>query len=182
MSLADLTVFALIEVTSISSLFAGSYRFLCLVSTSAFSARTYVVRVGIFGPNLSSGAVLLWLLPTVNFICDSPFLPYTRSFSICGCAVINLDSSFKPGSVHDPTSQSFSISFEGDPANDHRCASSKRYNQVQIAATQSLPSNKSQSYQTRLGVQRYPSFYLWPIRNGQFQSLDYHGTLSKSVH
>lgn len=54
------------------------------------------IRVGTVGPALSSGAPLLVLLPTLNSVCDSPFLPYTGSFSINDCAVINLDRSLPP--------------------------------------------------------------------------------------
>ena len=57
--------------------------------------QTSVATVGIVGPALSSSAFLLGFLPTLNFVRDSLFLPYTGSFSICDCAVINLDSSFK---------------------------------------------------------------------------------------
>ena len=144
----------------------------------------------IVGPALSSGALLLALLPTLNVSCYSPFLPYTNSFSICGCAVINLDSSLCPAPSHltsrETTSQSFSIFLEGDPANDRRCALSQWYNQVHMSATQLLSSNSFQSCQTKLGGRGgggsvISTSYLWPIGNRRFQGLDYHSTFPKSV-
>ena len=74
-SLADLTVFTLMAVAPLLPCSLAVTGFFVPRLPPFFCVRTSVDRVGIVGPALSSSAVLLGFLPTLNnFACDSPFL------------------------------------------------------------------------------------------------------------